>query len=149
MADSEDNKSKSGAKPAAKPGPGEPRRRPDDEVVGKVYDAYLMRRLSRFVRPYWLQAGIASLAVSLKSLCDVAGPILVMVAVDRYLAPDAAAQDPSNAVAHWVANASPLARLLPQEAVAGVTRLAAIYLTMLVSAYLFQFVQVYLMQWTG
>ena len=95
------------------------------------------------------QAGIASLAVTLKSLCDVAGPILVMVAVDRYLAPDAADQDPSNAVAHWVANASPLARLLPAGPVHGVTRLAAIYLVMLVSAYLFQFVQVYLMQWIG
>jgi ATP-binding cassette subfamily B protein len=157
MAESEDNKTKSGSEPGAKTGAksglgetrGETRRKPDEDPVGRVYDAYLMRRLSRFVRPYWLQAGIASLAVTLKSLCDVAGPILVMVAVDRYLAPDAAAQDPSNAVAHWVANASPLARLLPQEAVAGVTRLAAIYLTMLVSAYLFQFVQVYLMQWTG
>ncbi|MGD1065052.1 MAG: ABC transporter ATP-binding protein [Terracidiphilus sp.] len=157
MAELEDNKTKSGSEPGAKTGAksglgetrGETRRKPDEDPVGRVYDAYLMRRLSRFVRPYWLQAGIASLAVTLKSLCDVAGPILVMVAVDRYLAPDAAAQDPSNAVAHWVANASPLARLLPQEAVAGVTRLAAIYLTMLVSAYLFQFVQVYLMQWTG
>jgi len=142
MADkSEDKAGSSGAQ--------EIKRKADDEVVGKVYDAYLMRRLSHFVRPYWLQAGMATLAVTLKSLCDVAGPILVMVAVDRYLAPDAAAQDPSNAVAHWVANASPLARLLPVGTYAGVTRLAAIYLIMLVSAYLFQFVQVYLMQWTG
>jgi ATP-binding cassette subfamily B protein len=108
-----------------------------------------MRRLGHYVRPYWLQAGIAALAVTFKSLCDVAGPILVMVAVDRYLAPDLVAKDPSNAVAHWVANASPLARLLPAGAFQGITRLAAIYLTMLVSAYLFQFVQVYLMQWTG
>ena len=157
MAESEDIKTKSGSRPGAKPGAksglgetrGEPRRKPDEDPVGKVYDAYLMRRLGRFVRPYWLEAGIASLAVTLKSLCDVAGPILVMVAVDRYLAPDVAAQDPSNAVAHWVANASPLARLLPADAFQGITRLAAIYLTMLVSAYLFQFVQVYLMQWTG
>jgi ATP-binding cassette subfamily B protein len=157
MAELEDNKTKSGSEPGAKTGAksglgetrGETRRKPDEDPVGKVYDAYLMRRLSRFVRPYWLEAGIASLAVTLKSLCDVAGPILVMVAVDRYLAPDLAAQDPSNAMAHWVANASPLAHLLPQGAVAGITRLAAIYLVMLVSAYLFQFVQVYLMQWTG
>jgi ATP-binding cassette subfamily B protein len=157
MAELEDNKTKSGSRPEAKTGAksglgetrGETRRKPDEDPVGKVYDAYLMRRLSRFVRPYWLEAGIASLAVTLKSLCDVAGPILVMVAVDRYLAPDVAAQDPSNAVAHWVANASPLARLLPAGAFQGITRLAAIYLTMLVSAYLFQFVQVYLMQWTG
>jgi ATP-binding cassette subfamily B protein len=149
MAEQEKNNPKADPKPGAKPGSGEPRRKADDEVTGKVYDAHLMRRLGHYVRPYWLQAGIASLAVMLKSLCDVAGPILIMVAVDRYLAPDVAAQDPSNAVAHWVANSSPLAHLLPQGAFAGVTRLAAIYLTMLVSAYLFQIVQVFLMQWTG
>jgi ATP-binding cassette subfamily B protein len=39
--------------------------------------------------------------------------------------------------------------MLPQGAVQGVTRLAAIYLAMLVSAYLLQFIQVYLMQWIG
>src|ERR1700729_3448717 len=77
-------------------GSGTPKRKADDEVAGKVYDARLMRRLGKFVRPYWLQASIASLAVSLKSLCDVAGPILVMVAVDRYLAPDQGSKDASN-----------------------------------------------------
>ena len=128
---------------------GQPKRKADDEVVGKVYDAQLMRRLGRFVRPYWAQAAIASLSVSLKSVCDVAGPILVMVAVDRYLAPEASDLDPSNAVAHWVAVKSPLAHVLPQGAVQGITRLAAIYLLMLVTAYLLQFIQVYLMQWIG
>ncbi|MGO8759369.1 MAG: ABC transporter ATP-binding protein [Terracidiphilus sp.] len=132
-----------------KPGSEEPKRKPDDEVAGKVYDARLMRRLGHYVRRYWLQAGVASLAVSLKSLCDVTGPILMMVAVDRYLTPQSATSEPSDFVAHWVANSSPLARVLPTAAAQGVTRLAAIYLAMLVSAYLFQFVQVYLMQWTG
>ena len=106
-------------KQAEQSGPHVSRRKADDEVVGKVYDARLMRRLGRYVRPYWVQAGISSLAVSLKSLCDVAGPILVMVAVDRYLSPEASSQDPSNAVAHWVANTSPLARLLPSCPLSG------------------------------
>jgi ATP-binding cassette, subfamily B, multidrug efflux pump len=154
MADKEDKQTKpngspNGSQTGPHAGAAQPKRKADDEVAGKVYDARLMRRLGRFVRPYWLQAGIASLAVSLKSLCDVAGPILVMVAVDRYLAPEASDQDPSNAVAHWVAVNSPLAHVLPQGAVPGVTRLAAIYLIMLVTAYLLQFVQVYLMQWIG
>ena len=135
--------------PKLRPGTEEPKPRQEEDPVGKVYDARLMRRLGRYLRPYWVQATIASLAVSLKSLCDVTGPILVMVAVDRYLAPGSAANDPANAVAHWVAYHSPLARLLPTGAVQGVSRLAAIYLAMLVSAYFFQFVQVYLMQWIG
>ncbi|MGA3332785.1 MAG: ABC transporter ATP-binding protein [Terracidiphilus sp.] len=124
-------------------------RKPEEDPIGKVYDSRLMRRLSRYVRPYWLQAGLSSLAVCLKSLCDVTGPILVMVAVDRYLAPEASAKDPANAVSHWVANSSPLAHVLPSGAVPGVTRLAVIYLAVLISAYLFEVVQVYLMQWTG
>ena len=150
MAD-KDNKEaeQTGSANGSQNGSDQPKRKADDEVVGKVYDARLMRRLGRFVRPYWLQAAIASLSVSLKSVCDVAGPILVMVAVDRYLAPEASDQDPSNAVAHWVAVKSPLAHALPQAAVEGITRLAAIYLGMLVLAYLLQFVQVYLMQWIG
>src|SRR5580704_15236246 len=142
MAEKQDNQPQ-------KPGSQEPKRKADDDVVGKVYDSRLMRRLGHYVRPYWLQAGIASLSVSLKSLCDVAGPILVMVAVDRYLSPDRHDNDASNAVAHWVASSSPLAHILPTGSVPGVTRLAEIYAIMLVTAYLFQFIQVYLMQWTG
>ena len=134
---------------ASRPDSVERRGKHDEDPVGKVYDSHLMRRLGRYLRPYWPQAVVASAAVTVKSLCDVSGPILVMVAVDRYLAPDNAAQDPSNVVAHWVANASPLAHVLPSAAAAGVSRLAAIYLAILVSAYLFQFVQVYLMQWIG
>ncbi|MGD0154484.1 MAG: ABC transporter ATP-binding protein [Terracidiphilus sp.] len=158
MADNEDNQNPQngaqsgpqiGSPNGSSNGAVQPARRRDDDVVGKVYDARLMRRLGHFVRPYWLQAGIASLAVSLKSLCDVAGPILIMVAVDRYLAPQASDQDPSNFVAHWVASSSPLARILPADPYHGITRLAVIYLALLVSAFLFQFVQVYLMQWTG
>jgi ATP-binding cassette subfamily B protein len=154
MADKDDKQaeqagSANGSQNGSQNGSVQPKRKADDEVVGKVYDARLMRRLGRFVRPYSMQAAIASLSVSLKSVCDVAGPILVMVAIDRYLAPEASDLDPSNAVAHWVAVKSPLAHVLPQGAVEGITRLAAIYLGMLVLAYLLQFVQVYLMQWIG
>jgi ATP-binding cassette subfamily B protein len=146
MADQDTNQHE---KPVAQAGAQQTPPKRDEDPVGKVYDSRLMRRLGRYVRPYWLQATVASLAVSLKSLCDVAGPILVMVAVDRYLAPGEAAHDPTNTVSHWVANNSPLAHILPAAPVQGVTKLATIYAVMLVAAYLFQFVQVYLMQWTG
>jgi ATP-binding cassette, subfamily B, multidrug efflux pump len=144
-----DKEKKQSSRPGSQPGPQQPAAKRDEDPVGKVYDARLMRRLARYVRPYWLQAIVSSVAVSLKSLCDVAGPILVMVAVDRYLSPDRSDNDASNAVAHWVASNSPLANILPAGSGPGVTRLAEIYAIMLVAAYLFQFIQVYLMQWTG
>jgi ATP-binding cassette, subfamily B, multidrug efflux pump len=146
MADQEKKQDK---KESTQPGGQQPAAKREEDPVGKVYDSRLMRRLGRYVRPYYVQAIISSFAVSLKSLCDVTGPILVMVAVDRYLSPDRGDNDPSNAVAHWVASGSPLAHILPAGSVSGVTRLAEIYAIMLVAAYLFQFIQVYLMQWTG
>ena len=48
----------------------------DEDPVGKVYDTRLIGRLGHYVRPYWIQATISSLAVSLKSLSDVTGPYL-------------------------------------------------------------------------
>src|ERR1700733_10330002 len=82
--------------PTRKP---DPDRKPDeDPVVGKVYDGRIMRRLSRYIRPYWLEAVISSIAVCIKSLCDVAGPILVMVGVDRYLTPGLSNQNANSAV---------------------------------------------------
>ncbi len=112
-------------------------RKADEDPVGKVYDARLMRRLAHYVRPYWLQAGVSSLAVSLKSLCDVTGPYLVKVAIDRYLT-----GKPGPATT-W------LTRRLPDNPYAGITDLAAIYLGTLLLSYLFEFVQTYLMQWMG
>jgi ATP-binding cassette subfamily B protein len=109
----------------------------DEDPVGKVYDARLVRRLAHYLRPYWIQATVSALSVTLKSLSDVTGPYLVKVAIDRYLT---GTPGPST---NW------LTRRLPADPYAGITRLAAIYLVALLSAYLFEFIQVYLMQWTG
>ena len=112
-------------------------RKADEDPIGKVYDSRLIRRLGQYLRPYWWQAAVSSVAVSLKSLSDVAGPYLVKVALDRYLT-----GKPGPATT-W------LTRRLPADPVHGVTALAGIYLVALLSAYLFEFIQTYLMQWTG
>jgi ATP-binding cassette, subfamily B, multidrug efflux pump len=136
-------------KSSRKPEATQPARKPDEDPVGKVYDSRLAGRLARYVRPYWLQAAIASFAVTLKSVCDVVGPIMVMMAIDRYLAPQANPKDVNSAMAHWLAHNSPLARVLPTDKIAGVTTLAAMYLGALLAAYIFAFIQTYLMQWMG
>jgi ATP-binding cassette subfamily B protein len=112
-------------------------RKPDEDPVGKVYDSRLARRLAHYLRPYWIQATISTLAVSLKSLSDVVGPYLVKVAIDRYLT-----GTPGPAT-NW------LTRRLPADPYSGITDLAAIYLCALLSSYFFEFIQTYLMQWTG
>ena len=132
-----------------RPDVNQPARKLDEDIVGSVYDWHLVRRLGQYLRPYWFEACVSSVAVTFKSLCDILGPILVMVAVDRYLAPAVNGQGSSSAVSHWVAFKSPLASVLPANAVEGITRLAEFYLVILVIAYFFEFVQTYLMQWTG
>jgi ATP-binding cassette subfamily B protein len=142
MADAEQTK-------PPKPGSKGPARKQDEDPLGKVYDSRLVRRLARYVRPYWVQATVSSLSVSLKSVCDVTGPIMVMMAIDRYLSPNLKSEDASSALAHWLATNSPLARLLPADPYRGISILAALYLGALLAAYLFAFVQTYLMQWMG
>ena len=129
---------------AAKPEP----RKADEDPVGKVYDSRLIKRLGAYLKPYWLQAAISSLSITLKSLSDVAGPYLVMVGIDRYF-PTSDGTSHSNVLSHIHGPTSLLIRHLPNDPAQGITRLALIYLVALVSAYLFEFVQTYLMQWTG
>ena len=142
MADEENNK-------ARKSGSMEPARKPDEDPVGKVYDSRLAGRVGHYVRPYWVQATVSSIAVTLKSACDVTGPVMVMMAIDRYLAPNLKSTDANSALAHWLATNSPLARVLPADPYRGISTLAALYLAALVAAYMCAFVQTYLMQWLG
>jgi ATP-binding cassette subfamily B protein len=123
--------------------------KPDDDLTGKVYDSRLIRRLGHYLRPYWIQAAISTLAVSLKSISDVTGPYLVMVGIDRYLAPGATTGRPVSLIAHWLSKTNWLGRLLPDDPYQGITRLAEIYFCALLCSYLFEFIQIYLMQWTG
>jgi len=123
-------------------------KKPDDELSGKAYDSRLMRRLGHYLRPYWWQAAVSALSVSLKSLCDVTGPYLVMVAIDRYFPLEPGAPT-VNLLAHGLGATKWLARHLPSDPYQGITRLALIFLGAQLASYLFEFVQIYLMQWTG
>jgi ATP-binding cassette subfamily B protein len=123
--------------------------KPDEDPVGKVYDSRLMRRLGHYLRPYWWQTAVSTLAISLKSICDVTGPYLVMVAIDRYFPADSRSPLGNNLLAQTLGATNWLTRRLPADPLQGINRLVEIYLAVLLCAYLFQFIQTYLMQWTG
>ena len=57
----------------------------DDEILGKAYDAALMRRLLVYLRPYWRQVLIAFLAILVGSGAALAQPYLFKVAIDRFI----------------------------------------------------------------
>jgi len=108
----------------------------EEEVLGKAYDSRLMRRLLTYLRPYRWQVTIAIVSIILKSFCDVLGPYLVKVAVDRYLAP---VQSMSSGLWSW----------LSPHPLHGIAQISAIYFSLLVLTFVFEFLQTYFMQWTG
>jgi ATP-binding cassette, subfamily B, multidrug efflux pump len=58
---------------------------PEDEVLGRLYDRRLMRRLLAYVRPYTVHFILAAGLMALWSGAQLAGPYLIKVAIDRYI----------------------------------------------------------------
>ena len=94
----------------------------DDDVVGKAYDAVLMRRLMGYLRPYWAHALTALLAIVLYSVLRLAQPYLMKVAIDTYIA---------------------------SGDLAGMNRIALLFLAILVASFALEYVQTYLLQLIG
>ncbi len=57
----------------------------EDEILGKAYDARLMRRLLTYLRPYRPAVVISIVLLLLAAAADLVGPYLVKVAIDRYI----------------------------------------------------------------
>jgi ATP-binding cassette, subfamily B, multidrug efflux pump len=108
----------------------------EEEVLGKAYDARLMRRLLTYLHAYRWQVVVAIIAIVLKAGADVLGPYLTKVAIDKYLA--------NKTEAH-----SLLDRFLSPSPLTGVAQIAGMYVALLLASFLFEFAQTYIMQWTG
>src|SRR5215813_877510 len=94
----------------------------DDDVVGKAYDARLMRRLLVYLRPYRGYALLALVAIIAGSVLQLAQPYLMKLAIDR---------------------------LIPARDLAGVNRLAVWYLLVIAAGFCLEFTQTWLLQMTG
>jgi ATP-binding cassette subfamily B multidrug efflux pump len=94
----------------------------DDEVLGKAYDARLMRRLLTYLRPYRLQVILSILLLLVVTVLELSGPILVQIAIDKYIAVG------DNA---------------------GLGRIALFYFGILLTSFLLAYIQFYSMQAIG
>ena len=61
----------------------------EDEILGKAYDARIMRRLLTYVRPYVYLVFLALLLLILYSVADLIGPAITYFGVDHYIVPQA------------------------------------------------------------
>ncbi len=94
----------------------------DDDILGKAYDARLMRRLLEYLRPYRGYAALALAAIICASMLQLAQPYLMKLAIDRY-----------------IANGD-----LP-----GINRIALLYLLIVLASFCLEFTQTWLLQMTG
>ena len=94
----------------------------DDEILGKAYDARLMARMLRYLRPYWKLLAVSFSFLLLHTTTQLLGPYLTKVAIDRYIA---------------------------HQDVAGLDRMALAYLGVVLLGFIFLFVQTYTTEYTG
>ncbi len=58
----------------------------EDEILGKAYDARLMARILRYLRPYGKLLAISFFFLMLQTGSQLLGPYITKVAIDRYIA---------------------------------------------------------------
>src|SRR5215467_10258103 len=119
----------------------------EEEVLGKAYDARLMRRLLCYLLPYKWHALTALVLTILSAPLSLAGAPLTKAAVDLFLAPD-----PSKPLTGWLA---PLLKWgadrmgFSNSAYSGVAFIALVFLLANVSAFAVQYTQAVVMQTMG
>ena len=94
----------------------------EEEVLGKAYDARLMRRLLTYLRPYRVRVIVSVVLLLVVTVLQLSGPVLVQIAIDDYISVG------DNA---------------------GLARISLIYLAILITAFLLSFLQFYMMQIIG
>ena len=108
----------------------------DDQILGRAYDARLIRRLLRYVRPYRRIVTWSIAFLLIASATDLAGPWLYRIAIDRYIAPHT--------------SGTPAAGTLGQAAdVRGLAGIAALYVAILCVGFAARWLQSNLMQYVG
>ena len=111
----------------------------EEEVLGKAYDARLMRRLLAYLRPYRRVVFFALIAIFFYGLLQAVPPYLLKVEIDRYLDPSKHHQTPQF-----------LAHFLNSDPRAGILQIAfLIFLPTVLLTFILQFAQTFAMQLVG
>jgi ATP-binding cassette, subfamily B, multidrug efflux pump len=111
----------------------------EEEVLGKAYDARLMRRLLTYLRPYRRVVFFALIAIFFYGLLQAVPPYLLKVEIDRYLDPTHHHQVPQF-----------MANFLSRNPREGVLQIAlVIFLPTVLLTFVLQFAQTFAMQLVG
>ena len=94
----------------------------EDEILGKAYDARLMARILRYLRPYWKLLAFSFTFLFLHTVTQLLGPYITKIAIDRYIA---------------------------HQDIGGLDLMASAYLGVVLLGFIFLFVQTYTTEYTG
>ena len=94
----------------------------EDQILGKAYDARLMARILRYLRPYWKLLTVSFIFLLLQTGGQLLGPYITKVAIDRYIA---------------------------ERDVHGLDVMALAYLGVVLFGFVVLFIQTYVTQYTG
>jgi ATP-binding cassette, subfamily B, multidrug efflux pump len=94
----------------------------EEEILGKAYDARLMARILRYLRPYWKLLAVAFTFLVLHTGTQLAGPYITKIAIDRYIL---------------------------HRDIHGLDVMALTYLGVVILGFLFLFIQTYTTEYTG
>ena len=94
----------------------------DDEILGKAYDARLMRRLIGYLRPYRPQVALAVAAIIAHSAIELVPPYLTKLVIDEFI---------------------------PARDLSGLGTVASVYLVVLLLSFALEYAQTWTMQMTG
>ena len=121
----------------------------EEEVLGKAYDSRLMRRLLAYLRPYWVQVTVALSSILLKSVADVVGPLLTLVAIDFYLV--RFGNNPVHSSSDFLLRKlhGSFAHIFSPDPLTGIGQICAVYAGLLLFSFILEFLQTYYMQWAG
>ena len=121
-----------------------------EEVLGKPYDARLMRRILRYLRPYRPAVAFSLLCIGLFSVLTSMGPFYTKVAIDRYLGGAVHMHaSPSTNIGSTSIVDHVLDRFLSSDPLRGVGQLALLYLLTLLAEFVVEYAQTYVMQIIG
>jgi ATP-binding cassette subfamily B multidrug efflux pump len=122
----------------------------EEEVLGKVYDSRLMRRLVAYVRPYGDMA-LGSLGlIILSSLLQLVGPLATAVALDLFIRAPGSVAGQVSAPGAVVRNFLMARGIFPADiAVPGLVAVSALYLSVLLLTFIALYAQGYVLQLMG
>jgi len=94
----------------------------EEEILGKAYDARLIRRLSKYLRPYRIHIITSTALLIAGSLAQLAGPLLTKIAIDNHIT---------------------------TKNLSGLSIIVFLYIAVLTIQFVVQYLQIYIMQWVG